>query len=67
MKLTPTRRAALLEVQEAGPAGVGAARMSRTTRRWLEQQGLIELAGPTRPFEFIRHRITEAGKKALSC
>jgi hypothetical protein len=53
-------------VQEAGSAGIGAARMARATRQWLEREGLIEEAGPRRPFQFIRHRLTDAGRKALT-
>ena len=64
MKITPAQRAALAEINEAGPDGLQFYTFTSAMRRKLVEWGLVEGNGG-RAFNFVRWRLTDAGRKAL--
>ena len=63
--MTPARRAALEEIRDAGPDGLGFGTIPRALRRQFESAGLIERVPDERTVHVVRHRLTDAGRRAL--
>lgn len=67
--MTPKKRAAIEWFRDNGPIGLftiaDPAVPTKAMRQKLKQEGLIEEAGKTRPMDFIKYQISQAGLDAL--